>query len=213
MWFLQTWILILQPSLSDLTMHLIIIDENPTVTVRKLTMKNVELTVTDENVTATDENLSVSNEKQTMGKKDLSVTDENLRNTKKDQTMAYVNLTTLEGYHTSMDRKLDVGGGKPDILDEPTYHNLHHYHKKQSPPRNSLQHVYEEAIVDSYESQSSSVYQSLDKSTIDYLSMYSIPVGEGRGRDNLQTVEIWGSLSVEGNVNQRDDVAGQIVPA
>ena len=91
------------------------------------------------------------------------IIDENLRNTKKDLTMSYTSLTTSEGYLILMDGKLDEGDRKPNVLDVPDYwyHNLH-YHRIPSSPRNSLQDVHEEAMVDSCESQSSSFYQSLN---------------------------------------------------
>ena len=169
------------------------IDESEADTAGKAATKNSELTVTGENVSVTNE---------TVIQEDLDVIYENLRKTKSDQTMAVANLSTLGGCLTSLDRNFGVAERKAGIQNEPDYQNTctHHY-KPLRTSSSSSQRIYEEAIVDSYESQSSGIYQGLDTSTVDYLSLYSIPAGEGRGREKI---------SLEGNVSQTDDVAGQL---
>lgn len=171
------------------------IDESEADTAGKAATKNLELTVTGENV-------SVTNENRTAIQEDLDVIYENLRKTKSNQTMAVTNLATLEGCLTSLDRNFGMGERKAVIQNEPDYQNTcaHHYQPPR-PSNSSSQRIYEQAIVDSYESQSSGIYQGLDTSTVDYLSLYSIPAGERRGREKI---------SLEGNVSQTDDVAGQL---
>ena len=139
--------------------------------------------------------MSVTNESQTALQEDLDVIYENLRkkSTKNDQTMAVTNLATLEVCLASLDRNFGMSERKADIENEPDYQNTHHY--RPTRPSSSSSQRYEEAIVDSYESQSSGIYQGLDTSTVDYLSLYSIPTGEGRGREKI---------SLEGNASQTD---------
>ena len=177
-------------------------DESQTVTYEKVTVETGELTVTDNSVSTTNEDLRITHENQII-LEDLGVTGDSLRSTgtRKDQATAYENLTTLEGFLFLTDGELNV-----------TNKNSHMMEKSDYPPRDSLQHMYEEAIVDtcSYENQPSGFYQTLDTSTTDYLSVYSVPVRKGKGKDNPQTVETMTSPSLEGSPKTINDVAEKL---
>ena len=155
-------------NLPSLTMHFIMTDENPTITVGKVIMKNEELTAMNENVTTTNASLSIRKENQTVIKEDLSETHEKLRNTRKTKIYSIQKHDDIRRLRNlgRWDCAMDASDRKPNLVDEPDYHNFP-YHKPPSRTRISSQHVYAEVSVNSCESQSSIFYQSLDTSIID----------------------------------------------